>query len=198
MKIEVCGLEEKHMSLLDEFSCVETEDELRMYNAKTRKRIKRLSKEMDDFLKYEAYVDQEKGLSRTHLLVVKNEDKKEKIAAYISLCNDSVKLDVAEKEDLGYAYKFVPSMKIARLAVSTEFKHLGIGKYMIDFAVLKGWEIRAVSGLALINIDCFKHRQSYYEDIGFVSNSLQQYENSSHLPINMRIVLDEYLENLIQ
>lgn len=196
MNKEICILDEKHLQLVDAFSCIETDDELKDYRSKEKKRIKTLSKDMDDFLRNEAYEDQEKGLSKTHLLILTDDDGSKRIGAYISLCNDSVRLEGDELASLGYPYSFIPSMKIARLAVDKDFKHKGLGKYMVDFAALMGLEIRNICGLAFINLDCYNHRKSYYEKMRFVPNKLQQYEEP-HLPTSMRIVLDDYLESLI-
>jgi len=68
------------------------------YNAKTRKRILKHSNEMEIFLKDEAYEEQEKGLNTTHLFIDTDANK---IAAYISLCNDSIGLELEERNDMG-------------------------------------------------------------------------------------------------
>ena len=47
--------------MADAFSCVETSEMLLGYNAKVRRRIIKHSKEMEDFLKKEAFEEQEKG-----------------------------------------------------------------------------------------------------------------------------------------
>lgn len=47
------------------------------------------SKEMDDFLHYEALTEQELGTNTTHLLL-----NEKKIVAYISLCADAIPLEI--------------------------------------------------------------------------------------------------------
>jgi ribosomal protein S18 acetylase RimI-like enzyme len=62
-----------------------------------------------------------------------------RIAAYMSLIADAIKLSVTEKElhNLDYPFKTIPAMKIAKLAVSASFqeKYKGIGSLMIEMAV---------------------------------------------------------------
>ena len=47
--------------MVDAFFCTESKDELLQYDSKTRRRIKKHSKEMEDFLKNDALEEQEKG-----------------------------------------------------------------------------------------------------------------------------------------
>ena len=54
-------LSEKNLHIIDSFSCIESDNELNNYNSKLRKRIRKHSKEMDDFIKNEAYDEQQKG-----------------------------------------------------------------------------------------------------------------------------------------
>lgn len=192
----ICKLDEQHLPLLKNFDCVETKECLECYKSKDKQKIRTLSRDLENFLKYEAYNDQKMGFSTTHLLLFKDNNGVEKIGAYVSLCNDNICLQNDEKNELGYPYDFIPSVKIARLAVSNDMKNKGIGKYMIKFVAYKGLEIRENSGLVFINLDCYKHRKLYYENIGFVPSLAQRYENQGHLPISMRIVLDDFLETL--
>lgn len=196
--IEICTLEEKHLPLLAEFSCVESDKDLVGYRSKDKKKIRDRSKALDVFLKEDAYGDQNNGFSTTHLLIVKDEKGIEKIGAYISLCNDSIRLQKNEKMELCYPYEFIPSMKIVKLAVSNEFKNQGFGKHMINVAALKGLDLREISGLVFINLDCYKHKKSYYESLGFTLNEMQKYDEEHHGPLSMRIELDEYLEMISQ
>lgn len=61
MRIE--KLEQKHLSAIDAFACVDTENELSQYKSKIKKRVRHHSQEMKDFLKNEAFAEQEKSLT---------------------------------------------------------------------------------------------------------------------------------------
>lgn len=61
------------------------------------------------FLKEEAFEEQGKGLNTTHLFIDKETGK---IAAYISLCNDSIGLELEERDNMGLPYDTPISMRI--------------------------------------------------------------------------------------
>lgn len=87
-------------------------------------------------------------------------------------------------------------MKIARLAVSNKYQRLGIGKSLITFSVGIGQKIRNYSGLAFLTLDCYEHRVSFYESVGFIKNIIQPIQLPYDSPISMRLVLDDYLKKL--
>ena len=193
MNLHICNLTEKHLPMVDAFSCVENPEHLKQYNSKERRRFLKHSKEMESFLKFEAYEEQEKGLNTTHLFIDK---ENEKIAAYISLCNDSIRLDFSERDSMGYSYTTIPALKIARLAVASSYQHCGIGKLLIHFSAYIGMQIRKRSGIAFLTLDCYAHRVSFYESIGFVRNMLQPITLPYDTPISMRLVLKDYLAQI--
>ena len=193
MNLRIHKLSEKHLPLVDAFSCVETQEHLSQYNSKERRRILKHSKEMDSFIKAEAYQEQENGLNTTHLLI---DEETNKIAAYVSLCNDSIRLDFSEHDKMGYSYTTIPSLKIARLAVSTDYQHRGIGRLLIQFSVYIGIQLRKLSGVAFVTLDCFKHRLSFYRSFGFVENVIQPITLPYDTPISMRLDIKEYLSHM--
>ena len=150
---------------------------------------------MDDFLRQEAWEDQEMGLSTTFLLV--NEERKN-IMAYLSLCNDAIRLDFDEKSEKGVPYYTIPALKIARLAVSSQYQKQGLGKQLIFLAAYQGTQIREVSGVVFITLDCYEHRKSYYESYGFVENNIQPEKRLYDSPISMRIHLDQLVESFAE
>ena len=177
---------EKHLPMVDAFSCVETREALKIYSSKMRRRILSHSREMEKFLKEKAYVEQEEGANTTHLLI---DEECQKIVAYISLCNDSIQLDFSERKDMGYSYMTVPALKIARLAVATEYQRQGIGKLLVQFSKYIATKIREMSGIAFITLDCYEHRVSFYEAMGFVKNVIQPIILPYDTPISMRLGL---------
>lgn len=193
MNLAIRKLSEEHLPLVDAFSCLDTKQALEKYNSKERRRVMKHSKEMEDFLKQEALSEQESGLNTTHLFIDTETDK---IAAYVSLCNDSIRLEFEERDGLGLAYATVPAVKIARLAVSTEYQGNGMGESLIMFSAYMGRKIREISGLAFLTLDCYEHRVSFYEKVGFVKNLIQPIILPYDSPISMRLGLDEYLERM--
>lgn len=53
-----------------------------------------------------------------------------------------------------------------------------------------------MSGLAFLTLDCYEHRVSFYESVGFVKNLVQPISLPYDTPISMRIGLEEYLERI--
>jgi len=196
MALFIQRLSEKHLPLVDAFCCTETKEDLKEIKAAERRRIINHSKEMEDFLKKEAIDEQEKSLNTTYLLFEGTEENPTEIVGYISLCNDSIRLDPDEKKMHKYTYTTVPALKIARLAVSNNYKGKGIGRNLINFSVFLATKIRIFSGVAFITLDCYEHRVSYYEGRGFKRNIIQPIVLPYDSPISMRLVLDEYLENI--
>jgi len=92
--------------------------------------------EYNEYLFHEAVKAQIDQMALTWLL---RERTSGAIAAYMSLIADAIKLSATEKElhQLRYPFKTVPSMKIAKLAVSSPFqeKYKGIGSLMVDMAI---------------------------------------------------------------
>lgn len=193
MDLTIRKLSEDYLPLVDSFSCMDEKRALEKYNSKERRRIIKHSKEMEDFLKQEALAEQEKGLNTTHLFI---DTVSEKIAAYVSLCNDSIQLEFEELVEMNLAYATVPAVKIARLAVATEYQGKGIGKSLIMFSAYIGRKIREISGLTFLTLDCYEHRVSFYEALGFTQNLIQPIVLPYDSPISMRLCLDEYLENI--
>ena len=193
MDLIIRKLSEEHLPMVDAFSCIEIPEMLTQYNAKTRRRIIKHSKEMEDFLKEEAFEEQEKGLNMTHLFIDKESGK---VVAYVSLCNDSIGLELEERDNMGLSYTTVPALKIARLAVAVEYQGMGLGKSLIQFSAYMGRKVKEMSGLAFLTLDCFEHRVSFYESVGFVKNLIQPILLPYDTPISMRIGLEEYLERM--
>lgn len=186
-------LSERHLPLVDAFRCVESDELLSGFNAKERRRIKKHSEEMELFLKEEAYSEQELGMNTTYLFL---DDNSGKILAYVSLCNDAINLEFQEREDEGITYGSAPALKIARLAVDVSVMRQGIGKHMIEFSAYQAQLIREHSGIFFLTLDCYAHRVSFYEAIGFVQNLIQPVVLPYDSPISMRMGLDLYLEKV--
>ena len=66
----------------DAFSCTETSEMLADLKADERRRVRKHSKEMEDFLHEEAFSEQELGMSTTYLVL---DDGSSQILASISL-----------------------------------------------------------------------------------------------------------------
>ena len=93
-------------------------------------------------------------------------------------------------------YTTIPAVKVARLAVSTDYQGKGIGKEALSFAIYVSQMVREYSGVVFITLDCYEHRVSYYENFGFERNLFQPVVREYDSPISMRLWIDSYLGNV--
>lgn len=189
-------LSKAHQPLIDAFFCAENSETLQQYSSKERRKIIRHSKEIELYLKHEAFIEQEKGLSVTHLLI---DTTSNQLIGFITLCNDNLRLHITEKELLKVPYFTIPAVKIARLGVNNNYKNLSFGKFLIGYSVVLISKIKKYSGVAIITLDCYEDKISYYQQIGFRLNINQppklEYDNL----VSLRITVEElakYMNNL--
>lgn len=187
----IARLSEEHQDNLANFDCVNKSEYSSIIRRK-RKELERHSQDMNCFLINEALVEQLEGYNTTFLVYNDNND----ILAYLSLCTDAIKLNFSERNNGQIGYETFPSLKIARLAVHHEYQHRGIGKMLIKYAVFKALELREnFCGVKFITLDCFPHRLSYYEEIGFVRNLENSHKSRSEI-ISLRLHIDDFLDKL--
>ena len=189
--IKIIKLEEIHQKHIEKFTCLDENEEFIGFNSKKRKKFKRHSREIDVFFKEEALNEQAKFLNTTHLFFIDGE-----LAGFISLCADSIPLDLNEKENEEVPYLNIPALKIARLAIDVKHQNMGIGTLLINFAVKTVFELRDSLGIKFLTVDCYEHRLSYYETLGFQQNKVQRENRQSDSPISLRLNVDEYLSKL--
>ncbi len=185
-------LNSKHSAHVEGFSCLKEDDEtLNQYKSKKRKKFKKHSENIDVFFKKEALKEQEQSLNTTHLFFLGG-----KLIGFISLCADSIRLDLNEKEEENLPFVSVPALKIARLAIDKNFQFGGLGKLLIQFSVKKALEVREIIGVRFLTVDCYEHRLSYYKKFGFIQNGIQREGRQPDQPLSLRLNIDTYLENM--
>jgi GNAT superfamily N-acetyltransferase len=146
--------------------------------------------EYNDYLFHDCLRSMNDHIAFTWLLTERSTDK---IAAYMSLIMDAIKLSFTEKEHhkLNYPFKTIPAMKIAKLAVDSSFskKYKGIGTFMIDSAERLAWACNSTYCAArFLTVDAdIEHDKgvlAFYEKNGFVPNS--ELSNKNRKTISMR------------
>jgi ribosomal protein S18 acetylase RimI-like enzyme len=117
----------------------------------------------------------------------------EKVAAYMSLIMDAIKLSFTEKElhNLAYPFKTIPAMKIAKLAVDSGYseRYKGIGTFMIDSAEKVARACNsAYCAARFLTVDAdIEHDKgvfAFYEKNGFVPNA--ELFNKNRKTVSMR------------
>jgi hypothetical protein len=146
--------------------------------------------EYNDYLNNDALRSMNDHIALTWLLT---ERKTGKIAAYMSLIMDAIKLSFTEKElhNLSYPFRTIPAMKIAKLAVNRSLseKYKGIGTYMINSAehlAMSCNETHCAARFLTVDAD-LEHDPGvlrFYEKNGFIQNA--ELFNKNRKTISMR------------
>ncbi|MCL2186788.1 MAG: GNAT family N-acetyltransferase [Treponema sp.] len=146
--------------------------------------------EYNNYLLKDALRSRNDHIALTWLLV---DCKTEKIAAYMSLIMDAIKLSFTEKElhNLNYPFRTIPAMKIAKLAVDSNYsqKYKGIGTFMLEtaerFALACNEEYCAARFLTVdADIEHDEGILAFYQKNGFIPNS--ELINKNRKTISMR------------
>ncbi|MDR1470324.1 MAG: GNAT family N-acetyltransferase [Spirochaetaceae bacterium] len=133
--------------------------------------------EYNEWLFQDASRSQKDHIAKTWLL---RERSTGKIAAYMSLVMDAIKLSFTEKElhNLNYPFKTIPAMKIAKLAVDcgSSEKYKGIGSFMIEAAIGKALVCNDdYCAARFLTVDAdIEHNEgvlAFYKKNGFILNA---------------------------
>jgi len=146
--------------------------------------------EYNDYLVNDALRSMNDHIALTWLLTERTTGK---IAAYMSLIMDAIKLSFTEKElhHLNYPFRTIPAMKIAKLAVDINFseEYKGIGSFMIDSAERFAWACNTdYCACRFLTADAdLEHDEgviSFYEKNGFIKNN--ELYNKNRKTVSMR------------
>lgn len=122
--------------------------------------------EMNRFLKEEAFDEQAIGMNSTVLLYYMGS-----LAAFCSVCCDSIPLSTKEQREEEIPRYKVPSIKIARLGRSVRFSGYGFGGFLINYVKSVAFELGTSRvGVRFLTLDAYPNKVKYYEGFGFVRN----------------------------
>jgi GNAT superfamily N-acetyltransferase len=124
--------------------------------------------DQNEYLYLRAWRDACHGISVTHMLYIKGIP-----AGYVTLLSDRIQLGPKEKPK-GVTYQFVPAMKIGQLGVDRRFAGLGLGRYLVGFAIQLALQFRGVIGCRYLTLDAEPHLIGWYESQGFKRNLEEQ------------------------
>jgi predicted GNAT family N-acyltransferase len=162
------------------------------------KKFSSYQNELKDFLVEDAMDTQEWSISNT-FLVFDNCDfimfkKRRKslpdLLGYITILNDSIRLDSSLKETFlkkGIAYKSLPALKIGRLCVDDNYLKRGLGKCLLVWAVYRAAHLNDSSACRFMTLDAKRHVDKekdsfhFYKKYGF--NVLKRRSDRSELEI---------------
>ena len=123
---------------------------------------------LNHYLQTTARQHQDKGISRTYVLV--DEAQPERILAYMTLTVCEVLAEQLPPEWVKKYPNRIPAAKLARLAVSKDCQRQGYGAYLLVEAMQKTLDVNEAMGLAGLFVDA-KHAaaRQYYLQFGFLA-----------------------------
>lgn len=129
--------------------------------------------DLDSFLADDALDYERTGTARTHVALYDGE-----LIAFIALLTEALELKTGEKKRLGKRHgkvRFVPAIKIGRLAVSKDFrsKYRGVGETLIRYAWSLADRASETIGCRLLIVDAYGDAVAFYERMGFRRNKNQ-------------------------
>ena len=144
------------------------------------------SPELSDFLKEDAFNDQEDLISKTSLCSWNGE-----LAGYITLATDTIGTKEIYVSDglKRYKYSKYPGIKIARLAVDSRFERRGVGTYLLFAGIGKALSICDSVGCRYILVDSKKESIGFYEKYGFKLAEKNKKKDFSPMYLNMQPIV---------
>lgn len=123
---------------------------------------------LNHYLQTTARQHQDKGISRTYVLV--DEAQPEVILAYMTLTVCEVLTEQLPPEWVKKYPKRIPAAKLARLGVSKDCQRQGYGSYLLVEAMQKTLEVNEAMGLAGLFVDAKQAAaRQYYLQFGFLA-----------------------------
>ena len=160
--------------------------------------------DLNDFLKNDALIEQQKKLNVTHLIIYKNE-----VIGYFSLLTDKINIkdmknkDIKEniESNLKNRYKTIPAVKIGRLAIDKKYAKKGIGTFILNNLITTLNEISKKDiGFRLISVEGYAEAYHFYttnnfiplqNDEKFLSKINKMIERDLKKPINLILDLEK-------
>lgn len=139
---------------------------------------------LNTWLKRHALANQERGASRTYVVCAEN-----RVVAYYAIAAGSI----VHADAIGGVRRNmpepVPVALIGRLAVDTSHQEQGIGKHLLQDAVIRIAQASDVIGIRAIVVDALdKQAKDFYEQYGFVSSPILPFK----LMVTLEAVLREF------
>lgn len=125
-------------------------------------------KDLNEFLIEESYHQMERKYNVSYVCKYKSN-----LVAYFTWCNDSIKvknLEDEHKEELikkNLDYKYLPAIKLCRLAVDNEFKGNRIGPNLVELTIKNARNLSNRIGLRFITVDAYFQKKWVYEKYKF-------------------------------
>jgi GNAT superfamily N-acetyltransferase len=146
-----------------------------------------LDEDLNEFLRDDALRLQSRGVVR--VFVARYEHPP--VLGYVALATDVVPLKPEEKAGLSLRdtdFGQIPALKLARLAVSEEFRrrHRGLGKVLVAWTIIEATELALRVGCRLVTVDAYPKAVGFYESLGFIRNTHEKLTGKGRRHVSMR------------
>lgn len=142
--------------------------------------------DLNDFIKNDAFVYQEKKLTTTVLFFYKEE-----FIGFLSIAADSLKMNLQEKEHYSLHHKQledVPSIKFARLAVDKRYQKQSVGTNILKWGIGYALDCSEKIAIRFITVDAYRDVVKFYQKLGYLVNQNRHYTKKSN-HVSMRYEL---------
>ena len=142
-------------------------------------------KDLEEFLKEDSLIHQEKLITKTFLWIEKSSQK---LIGYLTICTDSIKLhNISDKlqtllDTKSASFDFLPAIKIARVCVDNRYRSRGVGKLIITSCISSCLDTNKSVGCRFITLDSKHHEdkdkdpREFYKKFGFEEMKLNKRE----------------------
>ena len=135
-------------------------------------------KDINEFLKEDALIYQEKKLATTTLFISNDE-----VIGFFSTAADSIKLKLNEKESHAIQNKPMsefPAIKISRIGRDMKYKNQKIGEAILKWAVGYILKCSEMTAVRFVTVDAYPKKFEWYEQFGFKPNLDNRYTKKDH------------------
>ena len=142
----------------------------------------------NDYIRYQALIDQNDGLGVTYLYIDHNEETDEEyIMGYISLRASSFIKDMGESKKYGY-----PALEIAELAVDKNYTKKHIGTDMVMDAINIANEMNEVASIKYLVLCADPTAEQFYRNLNFdkmsnIEEVPREHDNIDCVPMYMKL-----------
>lgn len=147
-----------------EIFCIEPDNDTRLFDCG--------DEDLNDFVRNDCHQFRKEWLAHTLLARIRDAGM---IVGFVALVSDSIVLETREKKRLIPFHKQVfhfPAVKVARLAVQTDYQRQGVGGALLDYSVGVAYRMNTdlAVGCRFLTVDAYPKSVSWYERYGFEFN----------------------------
>ncbi|MGI0061214.1 MAG: GNAT family N-acetyltransferase [Nitrosotalea sp.] len=114
-------------------------------------------KSFDEYIKNDAFKDQEEQVGQTWLFVY----KKSKVIGYVTIAMGD--LNKTQHDKLRkLPHTNIPGVLLGQIATHTDYQNLGVGRWMIDWVITKSLELSKTLGCRVLLLDAESEVVDWY------------------------------------